>query len=78
VFPPGSGATYAFECATAQCGTTIFFQDFTPDVVNVRIIVGTDTSYVEAVRPQYGDARPNGPDCPPVCHVGRVSATVPP
>ena len=78
VFPPGSGATYTFECPSAQCGTTVFFQDFTPDIVNVRIIVGADTSFVEAVQPQYTDVRPNGAQCPPACHIGRVSASVPP
>ena len=78
VFPPGSGAKYSFECPSGQCGTTIFFEDFTPDYVNVRIIVGTDTSFAEALQPQYTDLRPNGEQCPPACHIGRVAATTPP
>jgi hypothetical protein len=75
---PGSPTTYAYACPdAAHCSNPVFFSDFTPDVVDVRVILGADTSFAEAVRPQYTDVSPNGSRCPPTCHIGRVTATLP-
>jgi len=75
---PGSATTHTYACPDpAHCSVQVFFPDFTPDVVNVRVIVGTDTSFAEAVRPQYSEFRPNGSRCPPTCHIGRLAAVLP-
>jgi hypothetical protein len=77
VSPPGSLASYVRDCENGATCTRVFFADFTPDYVNVRVIVTSDTVYLEAIRLEYDEFRPNGPDCPPLCRIARVDVKLP-
>ncbi len=77
VFPLGSPASYVRDCETAADCNQIFFADFTPDYVNVRVTTTTDTVFLEAVRLDYAEFQPNGPGCPPVCRTASVTVELP-
>jgi len=76
-FAPGFSAVYTQDCANPADCTRIFLPEFTPDVVNVRLIAGGDTTFVEGAQPQYTESRPNGPDCPPICRTGHITISAP-
>jgi hypothetical protein len=76
-FAPGFSAVYTQECDNPASCTRIFLPEFTPDLVNIRIIAGGDTTFIEAARPEYTESRPNGPKCPPLCRTGHVTVVVP-
>jgi hypothetical protein len=74
---PGTPARFVYRCdEPARCADRVFFADFTPDYVRIRVITGTDT-VTQAAQPTYEELRPNGPDCPPTCRVARVRVAVP-
>jgi hypothetical protein len=76
--PLSASTVYSYRCAIpSDCATGVFFPEFTPDYVNVRVIVGPDTTTAEAVQPLYSEFRPNGTRCPPTCRVGHVTITPP-
>lgn len=62
----GGTATYVFECPAAGQCPVIFFPDFTPDRLIVRVVTVSDTTRYE-VRPSYEESQPNGPGCDPIC-----------
>ena len=68
---PGSSSRYVAECTGREPCTTVFFEDFTPASVRIQLIADGDTARWLA-EPVYVEERPNGPDCPPVCRIGRV------
>lgn len=67
-------ARYVFECPEGRaCGSQIFFPDYTPSEVNIRIVAATQaTAYRE--RPTY--TRPGDTQCND-CTIGRVSVQFP-
>jgi hypothetical protein len=73
----GYSAVYTQECPDPADCTRIFLPEFTPAVVRIRLIVGADTTFIEATNPEYTEVRPNGPDCPPLCRIGHVTIVVP-
>jgi hypothetical protein len=68
---PGSSSHYVAECTERAPCTTVFFEDFTPASVRLQLIAEGDTARWLA-EPVYVAERPNGPNCPPVCRIGRV------
>ncbi len=60
------------ECSpAAPCGSTVFFEDFTPE--QVRVTYSSAAGSIERTfSPTYVVARPNGPHCPPACRQGTV------
>lgn len=73
---PGQQGLYVFDCPDpARCGR-VFFAAFTPDYVRIRVTTAAGT-VARDVRPQYAEARPNGPDCPPLCRTATVAVPLP-
>ena len=63
------------ECSPdAPCGERVFFADFQPESVTIRVIAGADT-LTRTVRPDWQDVQPNGPACPPTCRQATVTIT---
>lgn len=74
---PGGISTYQFECTDpSQCGTRVFFPEFTPGVVEIRVIT-EDRTTTMTYEPRYEERQPNGPDCPPECNVAKVRVEMP-
>ena len=67
---PGD-ARYVYECSEARCPDRVFFPDFTPHRVFVRVITEEGTQQYEVI-PQYVESRPNGRRCPPLCRRAQV------
>jgi len=65
------------ECSSAnQCGSTVFFEDFTPE--QVKLVFQTAAGSTEmTVSPRYSAFRPNVKDCPPKCRQGVVEFPIP-
>lgn len=65
------------ECSkTSPCGSTLFFEGFTPG--QVTLVLQSSAGPTEmTVAPSYSVFRPNGDDCPPKCRQGVVELTIP-
>jgi hypothetical protein len=70
------GEERARECAAPEACGRIFFADFVPPAVTVRVIAGDAVSST-TVRPDVVTLQPNGPGCPPTCRVARVEVPWP-
>ena len=70
---PGETVPHAIDCMSAQ-SCLLFFQDYMPAQVTIRVIAGSGTTTLDAT-PAYGAVRPNGPDCPPECRQATVTVT---
>jgi len=74
----GATAKYVVECPDPEvCGTRHFFQDFTPDRVAVRLIIGVDTVFWPETILDYVETQPNGPNCSPTCYLATITIPVP-
>ena len=73
---PG-GTPWRVECGVdGGCDNGVFFPDFTPDYLLVRIS-SPSGEVVHTVLPEYEEFRPNGPDCPPTCLIATVELQLP-
>jgi len=70
-----TNARRVFECSTS-CGETVWFTDFTPAEVTVRVTTSAGSAE-RTFRPSYETVRPNGPGCEPVCRQARVTMPLP-
>ena len=61
---------YVKTCPAVPCD--VFFPDFTPDMVHISVIAGTDTM-THDFYPAYAVTRPNGPHCSTECRQARVT-----
>lgn len=69
---PGAEPPWTIECTKSDpCRSTVFFPEFTPDIVRVRVQAGGST-WSDVFRPTYEVSRPNGPECPPTCRNATV------
>jgi len=62
--------------ATVDCDgpgpCAVFVGGITPDRVTIRVT--SETGMVEqTIEPEYQVERPNGPECPPECNIGRAT-----
>lgn len=74
---PGRPGRFVLECdGTNRCRGGVFFADFTPDAVRIRIVSAAGTTE-QLYRPTYTERRPNGPNCEPLCRTARVTAVLP-
>lgn len=65
------------ECSNQNpCGSTVFFEDFTPNQVTL-ILQSSAGSTEVTVEPSYSVVRPNGKHCPPKCRQGIAEFTIP-
>jgi len=72
-----TGETRSVECGTDQlCEFGVFFDDFTPSHVTVRVQTPTGTTTVE-FDPHYEKYQPNGGGCGPICLQAHVEVEVP-
>jgi hypothetical protein len=71
-----SGEIRSEAIQVIQGTANIFFAEFTPTNVTVRVMDDSVLASVD-VAPTYETARPNGPDCPPECSQARLSINVP-
>ena len=69
------GSTRSSTCTSATGACHVFFADFTPASVTIRVVTGTRTTE-ETRQPMYKVTRPNGPGCPPECHNARVTVAL--
>jgi hypothetical protein len=67
---PGQPAR-VIDCPTAASCERIFFDDFTPDSVTVRVTAAAGAMSWNG-RPSYRTLQPNGPACPPTCRQATV------
>lgn len=75
--PGHPSSRYVYECdEVSRCGGRIFFADFTPDVVRIRVVTAAGTTE-QIYSPQYSESRPNGPDCEPLCRTARIMLPLP-
>ena len=66
------GPRYVYRCdQPSGCSDRVFFTEFIPNRVFVEVISDTGTQRYEAV-PRYQEARPNGPECPPLCRTAVI------
>jgi hypothetical protein len=49
-----------------DCGTGIFFADYTPQQLTVRVVTPAGEA-TESFQPTYEKFQPNGEDCSPTC-----------
>lgn len=71
------GARRTLECGVDwNCDTDVFFEDFRPRRVTVRVSTPGGQA-AEVFVPVYGAVRPNGPDCEPTCLQAEVSMALP-
>jgi hypothetical protein len=77
VFATLDGPRYVYDCASAaQCGTTAFFNDYTPESVTIRVTTAAGTREQNA-QPSYSVNQPNGPNCDPTCKQAQVTVALP-
>ena len=53
------------------CSRFVYFADFTPEEVIVRVVTQTGTTE-RTFHPSYQRSRPNGPRCEPECRQARI------
>jgi hypothetical protein len=71
------GVPWRVECGVdLDCSTGIFFADFTPDHLSVRVIT-SGGEVTESFQLTYQELRPNGGDCPPTCRIATVLMGLP-
>jgi hypothetical protein len=72
------GLSYAYECVGGpSCQQDVFFPELVLDRIIVRVTTPAGSRLTEIANPMYVTARPNGPNCPPVCRQARVTADLP-
>ena len=65
------------ECGLqSSCAHGVFLPGFTPDRVVIRVVTPSGEAAHE-VQPTYEAFQPNGPGCPPTCHVAHVQLGLP-
>ena len=69
------GSTRTATCTGASGACPVFFFDFTPATLTVRVSSGTQSTEL-TVQPVYQTTRPNGPECPPECRGARVTVAL--
>ena len=77
VSPLGSLVSFVRECEDPAACAKIFFPNFTPGEVSVRVTTASDTLVLELVQLEYREVRPNGPSCGPVCRNADLDITLP-
>jgi hypothetical protein len=61
------GVPWRVECGVdLDCGTGIFFADYTPQQLTVRVVTRAGEA-TESFQPTYEKFQPNGEDCSPTC-----------
>lgn len=55
----------------------VFFDNFTPEEVEIVVRVGQSNNVSRLVKPTYEKVQPNGPGCPPVCEQAVVEIELP-
>ena len=74
---PSGGLPWRVECGVqVSCDNGVFFPDFMPDYVRVRITTPAG-EILHEVRPEYEAVMPNGADCPPTCRTATVEVELP-
>jgi hypothetical protein len=66
------GSTRSGTCTPTTGACPVFFADYSPATVTIRVSAGTRTTEV-TTQPMYDVTRPNGPSCPPECRTARVT-----
>jgi hypothetical protein len=70
-----NNAVYTASCPSSTgCVNTVYFPDFTPTRVQLKITTTAGTRTTEAF-PKYTRQQPNGENCSPTCYVSDVQFT---
>ena len=76
VSPLGSLVSFVRDCEDPAACAKIFFPNFTPGEVSVRVTTTSDTVFVQVVQLEYRDFEPNGPGCG-LCRIADLDVTLP-
>ena len=72
-----SGVPWRVECGVDwNCDAGIFFSDFTPDHISVRVVTPAGEA-MESFQLTYQEFQPNGDGCPPTCRTATVAMGLP-